>query len=233
MNEKFSRLTAPTHTDSLSPNSCNKYTQASTVTPHVNPAPLRSDRTASMERFSPLFYGKKDQQLPFTDSDGLYDFPSSDGKGSSATATHHRKSTGRRRDRRSSSRSGGQSLSPSKSTSVLLEIPGGGGGGGSKDHNSSTYNSHGGGVTVAAGAGGGSKYYSSTTTPTRKSPKRRPLYRHPVASSSSSSESLTSTREYAQRSSKGKGTFFTRLKNTSASKAFSVTHTFQGSPSTS
>ncbi|XP_039440556.1 uncharacterized protein LOC120421415 isoform X3 [Culex pipiens pallens] len=163
-----------------------------------------SDRTASMERFSPLFYGKKDQQLPFTDSDGLYDFPSSDGKGSSATATHHRKSTGRRRDRRSSSR---QSLSPSKSTSVLLEIPGGGGGGGSKDHNSSTYNSHGGGVTVAAGAGGGSKYYSSTTTPTRKSPKRRPLYRHPVASSSSSTESLTSTREYAQRSSKAFVTF--------------------------
>lgn len=53
-----------------------------------------------MGKFSSLFFGKVDQQLPFTDSDGLYDFPSSDGKG--ATTTHHRKSTGRRRERKSS-----------------------------------------------------------------------------------------------------------------------------------
>lgn len=52
-----------------------------------------------MGRFSPLFYGRKDNQLPFTDSDGLYDFPSSDGKGN--TVTHQRKSS-KRRDRKSS-----------------------------------------------------------------------------------------------------------------------------------
>lgn len=54
-----------------------------------------------MGRFSPLFYGKKDQQLPFTDSDGLYDFPSSDGKGYSTTH-HNKKSSTKRRDRKSS-----------------------------------------------------------------------------------------------------------------------------------
>uniref|UniRef100_A0A6E8PJD8 Uncharacterized protein n=1 Tax=Aedes aegypti TaxID=7159 RepID=A0A6E8PJD8_AEDAE len=148
-----------------------------------------SDRTASMERFSPLFYGKKDQQLPFTDSDGLYDFPSSDGKGSSTI--HHRKSTvGRRRERRSSR--SGATLSPSKSNSILLEIPSGN----TKDNNGS--GSH--HVMMNSHSVPGSKF--SCTTPTRKSPKRRPLYRHPIASSSSSTESLTSTREYAQRSSK-------------------------------
>ncbi|XP_055586798.1 uncharacterized protein LOC129739391 isoform X3 [Uranotaenia lowii] len=142
-----------------------------------------SDRTASMERFSPLFYGKKDQQLPFTDSDGLYDFPSSDGKGGGSGSTiHHRKSTGRRRERRSS-RSGTQSLSPSKSTSVLLlDIP-------------------------TNTVGSKDSKLGTGATPARKSPKRRPLYRHPIASSSSSTESLTSTREYAQRSSKAFVTF--------------------------
>jgi hypothetical protein len=53
-----------------------------------------------MGSFSPYFYGKKDQHLPFTDSDGLYDFPSSDGRGSGTI--HHRKNIGKRRDRRCS-----------------------------------------------------------------------------------------------------------------------------------
>lgn len=151
-----------------------------------------------MERFSPLFYGKKDQQLPFTDSDGLYDFPSSDGKGSSTI--HHRKSTvGRRRERRSSR--SGATLSPSKSNSILLEIPSGN----TKDNNGS--GSH--HVMMNSHSVPGSKF--SCTTPTRKSPKRRPLYRHPIASSSSSTESLTSTREYAQRSSKGKALLYLYL----------------------
>lgn len=63
-----------------------------------------SDRNMGMGRFSPQFYGKKDQQLPiqFTDSDGLYDFPSSDGKGSTSGIVQHRKSAGKRRERRSS-----------------------------------------------------------------------------------------------------------------------------------
>ena len=59
-----------------------------------------SDRNNGPGAYSSLFFGKKDQQLPFTDSDGLYDFPSSDGKG--GTSSQHRKSTGKRRERRSS-----------------------------------------------------------------------------------------------------------------------------------
>lgn len=61
-----------------------------------------SDRNNSHGMYSPLFFGKKDQQLPFTDSDGLYDFPSSDGKGGAHSSTQSRKSTGKRRERRSS-----------------------------------------------------------------------------------------------------------------------------------
>ena len=61
-----------------------------------------SERTNSIGRFSPLFYGKKDQQLPFTDSDGLYDFPSSDGKGCSSVSHLSKKSSTKRRDRKSS-----------------------------------------------------------------------------------------------------------------------------------
>lgn len=37
-----------------------------------------SDRTSGVNRFSPHFFGKHKDFLPFTDSDGLYDFPSSD-----------------------------------------------------------------------------------------------------------------------------------------------------------
>lgn len=61
-----------------------------------------SDRNNGMGRFSPQFYGKKDQRLPFTDSDGLYDFPSSDGKGGTCDLGQHRKTTGKRRERKSS-----------------------------------------------------------------------------------------------------------------------------------
>lgn len=63
-----------------------------------------SERTTSIGRFSPLFYGKKDQQLPFTDSDGLYDFPSSDGK--NYNTTHHSKKSSMKRKERKSSRAG-------------------------------------------------------------------------------------------------------------------------------
>lgn len=63
-----------------------------------------SERTTSIGRFSPLFYGKKDHQLPFTDSDGLYDFPSSDGK--SYNTTHHSKKSSMKRKERKSSRAG-------------------------------------------------------------------------------------------------------------------------------
>lgn len=141
--------------------------------PGLSPVSSRSESPLS-ERFSPLFYGKKDQQLPFTDSDGLYDFPSSDGKGSSNVISH-RKNTGKRRERKNSR--AGLLQSPSKTSSVHLEIPG------SKEH-----------------SGNNSGKHQNTM---RKSPKRRPIQRHPVSSSSSSSESITSAREMAQRVNKG------------------------------
>ncbi|XP_050299041.1 uncharacterized protein LOC126737949 isoform X2 [Anthonomus grandis grandis] len=57
-----------------------------------------SDRTTGMGRFSPLFYGKNKDLLPFTDSDGLYDFPSSD-KVNVTNPTQHKK-VGRKREKR-------------------------------------------------------------------------------------------------------------------------------------
>lgn len=59
-------------------------------------SPLSDRNNNGMGRFSPQFYNKREQQLPFTDSDGLYDFPSSDGK----SGGHYRKSVGKRRDKR-------------------------------------------------------------------------------------------------------------------------------------
>lgn len=60
---------------------------------------LFSERTG-MNRFSPQFYNRKEQMLPFTDSDGLYDFPSSDGRGNSSRVQHSKKSSVKRRDRK-------------------------------------------------------------------------------------------------------------------------------------
>ncbi|KAF7275274.1 hypothetical protein GWI33_012018, partial [Rhynchophorus ferrugineus] len=58
-----------------------------------------SDRTSGLGRFSPLFYCKNKDLLPFTDSDGLYDFPSSDKVNITSAAQH--KKVGRKRDKRS------------------------------------------------------------------------------------------------------------------------------------
>lgn len=56
-----------------------------------------SDKTG-LGRFSPQFYGR---QLPFTDSDGLYDFPSSDGvRGSSGKTISAQRKAGKKRDRK-------------------------------------------------------------------------------------------------------------------------------------
>ncbi|KAL0270830.1 UNVERIFIED_CONTAM: hypothetical protein PYX00_008110 [Menopon gallinae] len=88
-----------------------------------------SDKTLGLGRFSPMFYSKtKNDPLPFTDSDGLYDFPSSDcipsnNKGVQAGVSSHRKSTGRRRERRSSYRGGSKASSPTAVPSTLLDIP--------------------------------------------------------------------------------------------------------------
>lgn len=72
----------------------------------LSPVSSRSESPISdrhvLGKLSSLFFGKAEQQLPFTDSDGLYDFPSSDGKGSTCVATQHRKSVGKRKERRSS-----------------------------------------------------------------------------------------------------------------------------------
>ncbi|XP_063229189.1 nascent polypeptide-associated complex subunit alpha, muscle-specific form-like [Bacillus rossius redtenbacheri] len=90
---------------------------------HLSPVSSRSesplsDKLAGPGRFSPLFYGRHKDQLPFTDSDGLYDCPSSD---CPKALQQHRKSTGRRREKRAASR--GKAGSPTKVT-ALLDVPG-------------------------------------------------------------------------------------------------------------
>lgn len=80
-----------------------------------------SDKTLGLGRFSPMFYCKnKSDQLPFTDSDGLYDFPSSDcppskHKSVQACTAPHRK----RRDRRANSKS----PSPTKGLAATGDAP--------------------------------------------------------------------------------------------------------------
>lgn len=77
-----------------------------------------SDKTLGLGRFSPMFYCKnKNDQLPFTDSDGLYDFPSSDcppskHKSVQACTAPHRK----RRDRRANK-------TPSPTKSLVASTP--------------------------------------------------------------------------------------------------------------
>lgn len=78
---------------------------------YVSPVSSRSesplsDRTMGLGRFSPNFYSKQKDLLPFTDSDGLYDFPSSDCAPQNkvdvaSTMQQHRKS-GRKREKKSS-----------------------------------------------------------------------------------------------------------------------------------
>lgn len=94
----MSQLTLPTIT--LSESGLDKLSPVSSRS--ESPLSDRNNGMSYMAQFSPQFYGKKDQQLPFTDSDGLYDFPSSDGKGGTSALSQHRKSTGKRRERRSS-----------------------------------------------------------------------------------------------------------------------------------
>nr|XP_023025035.1 uncharacterized protein LOC111513108 [Leptinotarsa decemlineata] len=134
---------------------------------HLSPMSSRSesplsDRTTGMGRFSPQFYGRHKDLLPFTDSDGLYDFPSSD-KVNVTTHLHHKK-PGRKREKRALRNC--KTPSPTKPTQFLsqvhlshLDIP-------SKD---SLY---------------------KVPPPRKLSPKRR-LNRSQVVSSSSSSDSIT------------------------------------------
>ncbi|XP_056636815.1 uncharacterized protein LOC130445275 [Diorhabda sublineata] len=95
---------------------------------HLSPMSSRSesplsDRTTGLGRFSPQFYGRHKDILPFTDSDGLYDFPSSD-KVNVISCTHHRK-PGRKREKKISRNC--KSPSPTKHTqptfSSQIDIP--------------------------------------------------------------------------------------------------------------
>lgn len=82
---------------------------------------MRSERTG-MNIFSPQFYNRKEQMLPFTDSDGLYDFPSSDGRGITATkAQHSKKSSIKRRDRKLS-RAASKSFPQNKIKSPIYNV---------------------------------------------------------------------------------------------------------------
>lgn len=131
-----------------------------------------SDRTFGLGLFSPHFYNKQKDFLPFTDSDGLYDFPSSDctaqNKITLVPTIQHRKS-GRRREKKSSRT---KSQSPTKNVSIHhhLDVPCG-------------------------------KEAQSTRHQQRKpSPKRRAArcQQQNLVSSSSSTESLTSAKELQQ-----------------------------------
>lgn len=89
---------------------------------HLSPVSSRSesplsDRTTGIGRFSPQFYGGNKESLPFTDSDGLYDFPSSDKVNVTTNAHQHKKLIGRKREKKSSRKS----LSPTKTNH--LDIP--------------------------------------------------------------------------------------------------------------
>ncbi|XP_069700777.1 uncharacterized protein [Periplaneta americana] len=166
-----SSLQLPSIVVQADPGGCDK---------HLSPVSSRSesplsDKTAGLGRFSPLFYGRhKSDQLPFTDSDGLYDCPSSDCPlnrvQASTTVQQHRKSTGRRRERRSASRGGGGNKTPSPTKiTTFLDVPG-----------------------------------IRPVAPRKPSPKRSRTRSQPRVSSSSSSESLNSTRELTLRSSSEK-----------------------------
>lgn len=152
-----------------SESSCDKY---------VSPVSSRSesplsDRTFGLATFSPQFYNKQKDFLPFTDSDGLYDFPSSDctaqNKISVVPTVQHRKSIGRRREKKSTRT---KSQSPTKSQVTLhhhLDVPG------SKEVQATCRNQ----------------------MARKPSPKRRATrsQQQQLVSSSSSTESLTSARE--------------------------------------
>ena len=164
--------TAPSSKSSLQLPTIVVQTDSGGCDKHLSPVSSRSesplsDKTCGLGRFSPLFYGRhKSDQLPFTDSDGLYDCPSSDCPlnrvQASTTVQQHRKSTGRRRERRSTSRGGNKTPSPTK-VSTFLDIP-------------------------------GKEQYSRPTVARKPSPKRSRTRTLPRVSSSSSSESLNSTR---------------------------------------
>lgn len=124
-----------------------------------------SDRTPGVDRFSSKFYGQHKDLLPFTDSDGLYDFPSSDKINVTSLSLQHKKSAGRKREKKLYRSS--KTPSPTKSVTVNsfchnLDIP-------TKDT------------------------FYKITSPRKPSPKRK--IRPQIVSSSSSCESIVSANE--------------------------------------
>lgn len=137
---------------------------------HLSPMSSRSesplsDRTPGMDRFSSKFYGQHKDLLPFTDSDGLYDFPSSDKVNITSLAHQHKKASSRKREKKMLRNC--KTPSPTKSVTI----------------NSLCYN-----LDVPL-----KDQFYKIASPRKPSPKRR--IRPQVVSSSSSSESVASTRE--------------------------------------
>lgn len=137
---------------------------------HLSPMSSRSesplsDRTSGIDRFSSKFYGQHKDLLPFTDSDGLYDFPSSDKVNIASLGHQHKKSSTRKREKKAVRNC--KTPSPTKSVTV----------------NSLCYNLD---VPIK-------EPFYKIASPRKPSPKRR--MRPQVVSSSSSSESIVSTKE--------------------------------------
>ncbi len=66
-------------------------------------SPLSDAKSAGLGRFSRQFYGKSRNDLPYTDSDGLYDYPSSETvPPASCTARRNARKSDRRRERKAS-----------------------------------------------------------------------------------------------------------------------------------
>ncbi|KAF2903769.1 hypothetical protein ILUMI_02404 [Ignelater luminosus] len=149
----------------------------STCDKHLSPMSSRSesplsDKTLGLDRFSPQFYGRNKDALPFTDSDGLYDFPSSDKVNITSTTQQHRKSTGRRREKKSTRTAKGSSPTKIVAPNIPLyhlDVP-------------------------------GKESLHKVNTPRKPSPKRRARTQQ-LFSSSSSSDSITSGRDVRYSSS--------------------------------
>ncbi|XP_065162399.1 uncharacterized protein [Atheta coriaria] len=107
----------------LQPPSIVVHADATNMDKLLSPVSSRSESPLSdrsgVGRFSSQFYGRNKEFLPFTDSDGLYDFSSSDKVNTTGIQSHRK--TGRKRDKKLIRQ---KSPSPTKSpTCYHLELP--------------------------------------------------------------------------------------------------------------
>lgn len=174
------RLLPPTNKNSLQLPSIVIQCESLSCEKHLSPMSSRSesplsDKTTGFGRFSPQFYGQHKDLLPFTDSDGLYDFPSTD-KMNITTNVQHKK-TGRKREKKQvlrNCKTPSPTKTPNKSITQQLH------------HH----------LDVPSSKDG----FHKCPPPRKLSPKRR-IARSQVVSSSSSSESIQSAREFRLSSS--------------------------------